>query len=136
MPYFVRFSEQLRLATAEEKQWWQELIDTAKQDLGFGCKLRQDERGDYVWIYSPKYADISKTCRTVQDFLKKFVPDGAWAISWANGHRGDKPGFRAFGGGVAVVTPYAIQCRTTDSWLVSAFTGFSGVCVNTTRKEA
>lgn len=81
------------------------------EGVGFECGFHGDDSwGDWcrhAWLHAVEYADLDRVAHLVRKFLKKFRPDDAWSLTYAN--TCSKPRVGEFGGGAVFVTATEVK---------------------------
>jgi hypothetical protein len=112
--YYTQFSAILTLKNAKEREWIKARYDkeTGGSQADFDGSLVEEG----FWIKDNGEAgDLEQVAALVQEFLKKFRPDGSFSMEWA--HLCDKHRTDGFGGGAVFITSKTMKWLNTNHWL-------------------
>jgi hypothetical protein len=114
---YLEFSTDLELRSADERRWLEAqledvehrdntvprfLLDHPEPEAGSIAGFEVAWKDDSVVFYSEESANVDHLVHLVQKFLRKFRPQEAWSVTWAE--TCSKPRIDEFGGGAAFVT--------------------------------
>lgn len=88
-------------------------VDEVDDWFGFGWEFESEQEKEIVWIHSGDGGNLNSVSTFVQSYLKKFDPDGAWVLQWAD--ICSKPRVGEFGGGTILVTANGQEWDSTSS---------------------
>ena len=113
--YYTLFSSALVLESNEERSWSNKRLteltdgfvetgdgDKFPGDFEWGLMTDSETSRPYVWFHSEESGSVEHVASFVQEFLKKWRPNGCWVLTWAN--TCSKPRLEGFAGGGVFVT--------------------------------
>ncbi len=100
---------------AEDAPWAEgdELAVVLPDDDWVGFAADVDDDG--LWIYAEETGQPEHVVPLVQEFLRRFRPDGFVGFEWAD--HSSKPLIDGFGGGACLVSPDTVRWLSTSKWL-------------------
>lgn len=136
---YTKFSEGIAIESPEEERWLKEQLQedptlgpaflrdygtlADRDDHGFAYEFQNDQEGKrQLWIYSTDHGVPEKVVYLVQKYLKKFHPDKAWSLTWAEDCSRAEIG--AFGGGAVVVGANVVHWISTHQWVLDKLNGW------------
>jgi hypothetical protein len=125
---YLQFSEVINNLTEQEAEWAKnrltEMTNKFSDSYGeegwdFEWEIKKSLDGEtYVWMYSEESSSPEHVVSFAQEFLKRFRPDGSFAITWASFC--DKPRVGEFDGGGAFVTANSVDWFSPSSSINAA----------------
>lgn len=140
---YLQFSEAITLKSEEEKAWvenhleifarvgeldqigehpeqkeYDRLLDLYSLesddfDLNFQCEIDSELE---LWMYADESGNADHVALFMQEYLKRFNPEGAFSITYSA--TCSKPRLGEFGGGAAFVTAEKIEWIDSHDWVI------------------
>ena len=122
---FTLFSEAFDCNTDVAFAWMKaEYNRRCHDDEDVGFEIEYDDTRRLVIVFAEESGDIEKVADFIQQALKKFSPNGCWAITYAETCSSPRPG--EFNGGAVFVTAEKIEYMNTYTWAKQKMEEFLG----------
>jgi hypothetical protein len=127
---YLQFSEQLPISSKREEAWLRAVLKDGEDrkgrphpdalwdedwGVGFSWKIEGSKEERSLWIYAEESGNVEKVADMVVAFLRKFRPEGSFALGWSE--TCSKPRFGEFGGGAMFVTAKGAEFLSSINWL-------------------
>lgn len=125
---YLQFSEVLAGLTAEETTWLQKRLEDASEDdtdadayeeyfpdFSWEVTPPSGDKPGALWVYAEESGDVTHVAKVVEEFFKKFRPDGVFTLTWAETCSRMRPG--EFSGGWMLVTATDIEIESVSERL-------------------
>jgi hypothetical protein len=91
---YLQFSEVINKVTPEEAEWAKSRLTEMTEKFAEGGdegwyfewavhEAHDPLEGPHIWLFSEEGAEPEHVAAFVQEFLKKFRPDGCFSLTWA-----------------------------------------------------